>query len=392
MVFSESSPLFFLPSFFQYLSHRSRLVWGLLLISIFVTVSGCEPKKNDVEQKPEVRQVIPIRIGWQVSWATQGQLAQTLKHTNILELNHLKGEFKGFSYGGPLNEAALAGEVDVIFTADQPAASLMARNAPWTIIARLVAFRATIIVPPESPIKQVEELKGKTIAIPFGASTHRIALRMMKEAGLDPAKEVKVLNLDILEQTNVVQRAGKQAWGDIDALASWDPFIAIFESKGLARPIQVDTGISVVVMANDFIAAHPEAPVKFLKAYQQGYLYYATHQRQADQWFADEARLKYDLSLLGVAASFETNMKAKTLGDIDVKLTEAHIQEMQRGAKFAFDQGLTKTTPDMQASVNLTYLEKANAELSQTEFSVSEVRVTSGVGGARFKIAFTNVQ
>ena len=54
-----------------------------------------------------------IRIGWQQTWATQGQLAVTLMKTDILEKHGFKGDFKGFSYGGPLNEGALAGEVDV---------------------------------------------------------------------------------------------------------------------------------------------------------------------------------------------------------------------------------------------------------------------------------------
>ncbi len=31
-----------------------------------------------------------LRIGWQVPWATQGQLVQILKHTDILEKNGLK--------------------------------------------------------------------------------------------------------------------------------------------------------------------------------------------------------------------------------------------------------------------------------------------------------------
>lgn len=353
-------------------------VWlAILVITLvaLVALSGC-PSKS----KPP-REAVPIRIGWQTGWATQGQLAQCLKHTNLLELNNLKGEFNGFSYGGPLNEAALAGEVDVIFTADQPAASLMAKGAPWKLIARLVTFRATIIVPPESPVKQVADLKGKTIAIPFGSSTHRIALRMIKEAGLVPEKDVKLMNLDILEQASVVQSGTKKAWGKIDALASWDPHIAIFESKGLARTIKLATGISVVVMADQFIAAHPHAPIDFLKAYKEAYLYYATHQQEANQWFADEARLKYDLSLLSVAASFEPNLKAKSLDEIDVRLTDEHIREMQRGADFAFEQGMTKTKPDMRAAVNLSYLSEADKELKAAGFALSEVRVIPSAPG-----------
>ncbi len=69
-----------------------------------------------------------IRIGWQIPWATQGQLVQIWKHTDILKKNELKAEFVGRTYGPLLNEIALAGEIDVVLTADQPAAALFSKD------------------------------------------------------------------------------------------------------------------------------------------------------------------------------------------------------------------------------------------------------------------------
>src|SRR5437660_11264097 len=89
-----------------------------------------------------------IRIGWQVPWATQGQIVEVLKHTDILQKHALRGEFKGFTYGAPLNEAALGGEVDVFFTADQPAATLLSRSGDFRIVSRLMYNRVATYVPP----------------------------------------------------------------------------------------------------------------------------------------------------------------------------------------------------------------------------------------------------
>ena len=113
--------------------------------------------------KEEIDQTTKIRIGWQIPWATEGQLTQILKNTELLKNNGLEGEFKGFSYGGPLNEAALAGEVDVIFTADQPIATLLTKGHDWTIIGRLMYNRVSLYVPSKSPIKEISELKGKIL-------------------------------------------------------------------------------------------------------------------------------------------------------------------------------------------------------------------------------------
>ena len=71
---------------------------------------------------------VPIRIGWQIPAATQGQILQVLKRTNILEGHGLKPRFIPFSYGGPQMEAAIAGELDVFFAGDQPAINLIARG------------------------------------------------------------------------------------------------------------------------------------------------------------------------------------------------------------------------------------------------------------------------
>ncbi len=56
-------------------------------------------------------------------------------------------------------------------------------------------------------------LKGKTIALPMGAAAERITVAALKKAGLDPAKDVKILNLDIREQ-------GPLVLGGADALVA----------------------------------------------------------------------------------------------------------------------------------------------------------------------------
>jgi len=351
-------------------SKKLRLILFIslvLAISLAVYTISCVPKKSELT---------PIRIGWQVAWATQGQIAQILKHTNILELNGLKGDFKGFTYGAPLNEAALAGEIDVGFVADQPAASLIARGGKFKIVARLIDFRAGIIVPSDSEVRQVSDLKGKTLAIPFGSSTHRMVLGMLKNSGLDPDKDIKILNMDISEQASVVLAGNKKVWkGNIDALASWDPNIAIFEDKGLAKVLKDEPGLAVVYLSEDFIKKHPDAAVAFLKAYIESYYYYATHQDRANQWFAEEARIQFDPSLLNMAGSFEPNLKAKSIEDIDIKIYERHIKMMEEGADFGFSLKLTAVRPDMRAVTDITLLSEAIQKLQEKPFDFLKVLV-----------------
>jgi sulfonate transport system substrate-binding protein len=330
-----------------------RMFAGFLLTSAFL--SGCNQQKS--LPQPEVK--TPIRIGWQTGWATQGQLAQTLKHTDILGRHGLVAQFKGFSYGGPLNEAALANQVDVIFTADQPAATLIARGGQWKIVARLIDFRAGLVVPPDSPAKATADLRGKTVAIPFGSTTHRIALSMLKAGGLAVDTDVQIRNLDILEQSALAQSSSHGSWGEIAAMASWDPTVALLESKKLARVLEQRPAIAVVLMSDNFLKRNPEAAVRFLKSYRLAYAYYAKHPLEANKWFIEETKTQLPPGVLDVAAAFERNMKVKTVADVQIGLSEAEIAAIQEGADFGLAQKLTTRSPNMREAIDQSFLNRA---------------------------------
>ncbi len=338
----------------------SAMLGCMLLIALLIG-SGCV-KKSD--QKP---QETTIRIGWQVAWATQGQLAQVLQHTNALQLNGLKGDFKSFTYGAPLSEAALAGQLDVAFIGDQPAVNLLSRSSDWKLVARLMDFRVAIVIPMDSPIKSIADLKGKTLGIPFGASTHRVALQMLSEAGLDPTKDLKIVNIDINEQSDIVKAGGGKAWPKVDALASWDHHIALYESKGLAKILKSGTALGVVAMSQTFIDANLDAAVGFLAAFKLAYYYYANNQDQADKWFADAAQGKFDLAILRQVASIEPNLKNGQIQEMHVGLSNMHLETLQTAADFALRQKLIQSNVTISGSFNATLEEAAKKKLANSQ-------------------------
>ncbi len=78
----------------------------------------------------------PLRLGWQPPWANQGQIVEVFKNSDVLSRNDVPVEFKAFTYGGPMTEAALAGELDILFAGDQPGITLISRDSDWRIVAR----------------------------------------------------------------------------------------------------------------------------------------------------------------------------------------------------------------------------------------------------------------
>jgi len=320
--------------------------------------------KNKFFQKPLTppTELTNIRIGWQVPWATEGQLTQVLKNTDILQKNGLKAEFKGFNYGPPLNEAALAGEVDVIFTADQPAATLISKNPNWIIIGRLMYNRVSLYVPPKSSIETVVDLKSKTVGMPFGAAAQRMALKAEQDAGLDPKKDVNNVNLDIYEQSDLVRDPEAAKWGKMDALAGFDPTPAIFEEKGLIRTLAVGKVVSVIVMSKDYIQVYPEAPIKFLKAFYDAYDYYRNNGSIADDWFTGESKLTITPKALQIAAGVEPNLSVNSASEIRLGFNDEDYAIMQEAADFIFNQSLVKTKVTMKDYIDLSYLKAASLQ------------------------------
>ncbi|HOP36094.1 MAG TPA: hypothetical protein PL090_07195, partial [Syntrophales bacterium] len=121
-------------------------IMGVGMLTLLMILSGKSTGAETVSER------IPVRIGWHVSSATQAQIVQVLKRTNVLEIHGLEPRLVPFSYGGPEVEAALAGKLDVLFAGDQGVINLIARGGKWKIVARLQYDQVAVMEPPNSPI------------------------------------------------------------------------------------------------------------------------------------------------------------------------------------------------------------------------------------------------
>lgn len=317
---------------------------------------------------------VPIRIGWQIPAATQGQILQVLKRTNVLEGHGLKPSFVPFSYGGPQVAAALAGELDVFFAGDQPAVNLIAKGGKWKIVARLFEDGVGFIVPPQSEFKRVEDLRGKTVGSPFGSVAHRDAFRGQEAAGLDPSSEVSNTNLDILEIRRRIQAAGVGGWSGIDAAVVWEPLISRFELEGLARSITSGRYLGVIAVSDEFITAHPEGVVQLLVALTRAWHFFAEQPDRVMSWYIDDTQLDYTEESL-VAARLDANFQARSLEEISLSLEPDGIATLARAVDWALDSG--EGAVDIGNAVDLGPLAAASEVIAQNQFEKIQVILPS---------------
>ncbi|HEX9701661.1 MAG TPA: PhnD/SsuA/transferrin family substrate-binding protein, partial [Rhodospirillales bacterium] len=93
-------------------------------------------------------------------------IARQMGELDKIEKKHnVKIVFRSFSYGAPENQALAAGELQIASAGMGPAIVAAAR-LPAKLLAITILEQTALMVPKDSKITKVAELKGKTIAHP----------------------------------------------------------------------------------------------------------------------------------------------------------------------------------------------------------------------------------
>jgi len=135
-----------------------------------------------------------------------------------------------FPAGPQLLEAMNVGSIDFGHTGESPPIFAQAAGASLTYIAGIAASPASqaILLPPDSPIKTVTDLKGKKIAFQKGSSAHYLLLQILEKFGL------KYSDIQPIYLAPADARAALVK-GSLDAWVIWDPFYAAAQKAINAR-------------------------------------------------------------------------------------------------------------------------------------------------------------
>jgi len=299
----------------------------------------------------------PIRVGGQPTTTVEGQIAHTLKNTDILEKNGFDGEVTLFSYGPAVNEALVSGAIDVGFIGDMPSVSLAAANAPTEVIARQSVFRGSILAKAGSGIETMEDLTGRQLAGPVGSSIHLAAVSMLEKAGLEPGEDVQIINMGFADLSDGLRT------GAVDAVFVWDPWVALFEEEGLATILSSDTSLTMVIaMRKDFREEHPDAAERFLKAHKEATLFAASNHDLVNGWFREpEAARALPEPIVQKATAIDPQWSAKSLEDIRLAFDEEERARYLGLGDLAFELKVFPIEPPLEEKLDMSVAEKVDA-------------------------------
>jgi len=131
---------------------------------------------------------VTLKVGDQ-----KGGVKSLLTAANLLRGTPYKIEWATFTSGPPLLEAASAGAIDAGRVGNTPPIFAAAAKAKIKVVSvsRSNVEREAVLVPPDSPLRDVASLKGKTIGVAKGSSAHGQLLNTLHNAGLS-TKDVKL--------------------------------------------------------------------------------------------------------------------------------------------------------------------------------------------------------
>jgi sulfonate transport system substrate-binding protein len=148
-------------------------------------------------------------------------------------------EWKEFPSGPPLLEALNVGAIDFGHAGETPPIFAQAAGIPFIYVAHEppAPKGEAILVPKDSPIKTVADLKGKKVAFNKGSNVHYLLVKALEQAGVKYS-EIETVFLAPADARAAFER------GAIDAWVIWDPFQAAAEIATNARTLADGTGIA----------------------------------------------------------------------------------------------------------------------------------------------------
>ncbi|QIR35998.1 aliphatic sulfonate ABC transporter substrate-binding protein [Tolypothrix sp. PCC 7910] len=162
-----------------------------------------------------------------------------------------------FQGGPPMMEAMAADSVDIGNVGNLPPVFAQAGGNPILYVAATGsnAGAQAIIVPKDSPIKTLADLKGKKLAIQKGTALQYFVLKALESAKLK-LTDIQPVYLKIPDSTTAFEG------GNVDALPIGDPYLASKELNGsvhvLVRGSDVAPQRAFYIATENFTKNHPD--------------------------------------------------------------------------------------------------------------------------------------
>jgi sulfonate transport system substrate-binding protein len=227
---------------------RRREALALAGLGAMALANGGRPARAQAKQ---------LRIGYQ----KYGTLVLLKEHGSLekrLQPGGYEVTWTEFPAGPQLLEALNVGAIDFGTTGEAPPIFAQAAGAALVYVGYEppAPKGEAIIVPADSPLTKVADLKGRKVALNKGSNVHFLLVRALEASGLS-LKEIEPVYLPPADARAAFER------GAVDAWVIWDPFLAAAQAATGARTLADGEGLvdnhQFFLASQDLTAGDPQA-------------------------------------------------------------------------------------------------------------------------------------
>ena len=272
-----------------------------------------------------------LRIGYQKSSTlitllkAQGSLEQRLAKQDV------KISWHEFPSGLPLLEALNVGNVDLSAdVADTVPVFAQAAGAHLTYFAQEAPSPAAqaIVVPADSRLQSLADLKGKKVAVTKAAGSHYLLIAALAKAGL---------KFGDIQPAYLTPADGRAAFenGKVDAWVTWEPFLSGVQRQLPTRSLADGKGLAAYqryyLASTPYAKANPQVLAEVFDAL-----------RETGQWLkAHPQEAAATLGPLWGGLDADTVVQANARRSYEVRTVKAEsLAEQQKIADAFFAEGL----------------------------------------------------
>lgn len=245
---------------------------ALALVAVAAVAAG-----SPAQDRPRKKAVYTITTkNISVALSAHTSIPLTLGYWNAegvdIEVTTLEGSTAGI-------QQLAAGNIQ--FATVGPEVALLSREKgikvkSFYVVSGITIFR--VVVPRESPIRTVADLRGKTIGVSaLTSGAVPVAKALLASGGLNPDHDVKWLAVGTGAPAAVAITQKS-----VDAFALWGDFQAGLENRGIqfreiTAPFMKELLGQTVVARDDYLAEHPEVAVAFARGLAKATLFGLTN-------------------------------------------------------------------------------------------------------------------
>lgn len=315
------------------MKHPSHSLLRRHLLQIFSTTAGLWGlglSTARAQQFPAGDPKTPaqLRIGYQKSAVNlvilkqQGTLEKRFPNTRI--------SWSEFPAGPQLLEALSVGSLEFGLTGDSPPVFAQAAGKDLLYVAAEPPKpdSSAILVLQDSPLRKLQDLRGKKIGLQKGSSAHYLLVRAVEKAGLQWS-DIQPVYLAPADARAAFERKSLDAW------VIWDPFYAATElaikPRTLVTGRELSSNNSFYLASRPFVTQHEGALLVLLDELTRADALAQGNRKEAIKLVSDFSGLD-----AGVVSLFLQRRPASPVGP----LSPATVADQQRVADAFFKLGL----------------------------------------------------